>query len=1037
MKRLILLLTFATALFAIETGELSFYLIKEGRPLANQEVVIFKKASQQTASITGYMSKQAEFKTDSDGFVYTVLPVGSFQIQVIAKESGKPQAFVKKNFIIKKGQESQIIVSLKEDNTVAFEDDEAPKAAASDTNASEAVQKERGTLLLSLTSSENKKAIAAARVFVKGQTIDAKTDDKGFVELTLPAGEQVISVIHSDFSSQTLKVTVVPKESVNKFVEMSPASMELEEFVVLAPHVEGSVASVIAEERNSDAVGNVLGSEQFSKSGDSSAAAALKRVSGITIVGGKYVYVRGLGDRYSTVMLNKMHLPSPEPTKRVVPLDIFPTSVIKSIAIQKSYTADIPGSFGGGTVLIRSMDIPEDEGFVAASMSLYSNNSTGKEAVTNSDNSVPLPASVISASDNFRYIGGEPYTTAVRNNRSLNHQYTTLSPGTKFELSTGKSFDVTDNLKLGASATAFYKNTAESDDYLYNKYIYNINTQAVQFDSEVDAEVTTLNTQMGGMLNLGAQYYENNKIKYTFFTTNEYKDQTTLSHTDFSGATEDKDKTYYEYTEKSLTLHQLSGENEMRFSNSTDGYFDNLKIDWGVEQAEATRYEPGTVEYTYLYQDAGRNWDQKTWYYYFDLKDTVENYRADFTLPFEFNNNDNYTQMGVFIYNKRRDFDGRRFKLSDKDSSATGIDLTQDMDEIYDDPQGTGLYFESAYRPDDSYIATQDVTAFYIKQLLSVTQDIDLLVSLRQEASTQQLTNVKTGTPYAPLVTDDLFPGLGLTYRLNDEMQIRAAYSNTVSRPDFREFSPNRYLDPITENIVFGNPDLKATYITNYDLKYEWYFQSDEVISVALFDKEFVDPIETVVKVNAADGNTLEQTYRNAQSASSYGIEIDYRKRFGFLGSSFENLLFATNIALIKSKVKLDNDPNDPFVRDLTTKDRAMQGQSPYVVNLQLGYDDKEKGDSALFLFNQIGERIVILGTDKNEDQYQQPFAKLDFVTGWKLNNYYLKDSDFSYSVKFKASNLLDSEQKVTQGDLTTLSTKPGREFSLSLKIAY
>jgi outer membrane receptor protein involved in Fe transport len=209
------------------------------------------------------------------------------------------------------------------------------------------------------------------------------------------------------------------------------------------------------------------------------------------------------------------------------------------------------------------------------------------------------------------------------------------------------------------------------------------------------------------------------------------------------------------------------------------------------------------------------------------------------------------------------------------------------------------------------------------------------------------------------------------------------------------------------------------------------------MVSVALFGKEFTDPIETVVKVNAADGNTLEQTYRNAQSASSYGIELDYRKRFGFLGHGFDNLLFAANVALIQSKVTIENDPNDPFVSGLTTKDRPMQGQSPYVVNLQLGYDDKDKGDSALFLFNQIGERIVVLGTDKNEDQYQQPFAKLDFVTQWKLNNYYLKDSDFIYSLKFKASNLLDSEQTVTQGDLTTLSTKPGRDFSLSLKIAY
>ncbi|MDQ7068227.1 MAG: TonB-dependent receptor plug domain-containing protein [Sulfurimonas sp.] len=182
--------------------------------------------------------------------------------------------------------------------------------------------------------------------------------------MKLPIGEQMITIIHQDFSAQTIKVTVVSKELVSKLVELSPAAMELEEFVVLAPHVEGSVAASVAQERNSDSVGNVLGSEQFSKSGDSTVASALKRVSGITIVGGKFVYVRGLGDRYSTVMLNGLHIPSPEPTKRVVPLDLFPTSVVESITIQKSYTADIPASFGGGTVLIKTKEIPKDEGYI-------------------------------------------------------------------------------------------------------------------------------------------------------------------------------------------------------------------------------------------------------------------------------------------------------------------------------------------------------------------------------------------------------------------------------------------------------------------------------------------------------------------------------------------------------------------------------------------------------------------------------------------------------------------------------------------------
>ncbi len=1029
MKTLLILITFVTALLAADTGELSFYLMKDGKPLAEQETVIFKKAQQQTADVVGFSTRQASFKTDADGYIFAVLPTGSYQIQVVAKVDGKPKAFVKKNFVIKKDKESQIIVALNESNSVAFEDDEAPKAAAADNNVSETLAAKKGTVLLTLTSSEDQKPIADARVFVRGQSFDAKTDAKGFLALTLPAGEQTISVIHSDFSSQTLKVTVAADESMNKIVEMSPASMELDEFVVLAPHVEGSVASVIAEERNSDAVGNVLGSEQFSKSGDSSVASALKRVSGITIVGGKYVYVRGLGDRYSTVMLNDLHVPSPEPTKRVVPLDIFPTSVVESITIQKSYTGDLPASFGGGTVLIKSKDIPEgNDGYAALGMEVIMNSATGKEGTTNSDNPVALPESVISGGNT---VGSTAVTYDVINSRTLKHESATLNPGTKVELSAGKSFAVTDDITLGASGTVYYKNTAENDRTIYDKYFYDLNSKQVYHDNHTEADITTFNTELAGMVNLGMNYYGNNKIKYTFFTSQHISDTTTLSSIDYTGATEDREKTYYEYVEKGLMSNQLSGENELRFTNSTDGYFDNIKIDWAAENSTAKRDEPGTVEYNYLHQTSGLNWDRKNWYYYFLLEDTVDNYRADFTLPFVFNDNDNYTQAGVFIYNKSRNFDSRRFKMLSNNFN----DMPEDMDTIYD-KYASSLYFSASYRDTDSYEATQDVTAFYLKQLLSVTHDFDIVASVRQEDSRQQLTDAAAA--YAPLETSDLFPSLGLTYRFDDDdMQLRFAYASTISRPDFREFSNSRYKDPVTENIVFGNPDLKATYINHYDLKYEWYMNADEVFSLALFAKEFTNPIEKVIKLDDSQDNIFQETYQNADSATSYGVEVDYRKRFGFISESLDKLLFATNVALIQSNIKLNSDPNNAFTSRLTTTDRAMQGQSPYVVNFTLGYDDPDKGDSALLLFNQIGERIVSLGTDKNEDIYEQPFSKLDFVTQWKLNNYYLKDSDFTYSLKFKAQNLLDSSVEYTQGDLTTATTKPGREFSLSVKIAY
>ncbi len=1027
MRYILIVLLFLTSVYSADFGEISVVVIKDGKPLAKQELIIFKLINKENKKSLDLTNKVAAL-TDEDGYFYSKMQVGEYQIQLLAKENGIPQAFVRKNILVEANRESQVIVSLKKDNSLAFIDTEAPEnknITQADTNKTIAT----GVVLLTLSSTEDKKKVAGATIYVKGQSTEAKTDKNGFAELKLPVGEQIISVIHQDFSAQTIKVTVIAKDDVTKFVELSPAAMELAEFVVLAPHIEGSVAASISEERNNDAVGNVLGAEQFSKSGDSSVASALKRVSGITIVGGKYVYVRGLGDRYSTVMLNGLHIPSPEPTKRVVPLDIFPTSVVESITIQKSYTGDIPASFGGGTVLIKTKDIPKsDDGYASLGLELLVNDSTGKSVITNSDNFVPLPGSALIGGN---LVSGNAVTNDVLNNRSLNHENATIQPGKKVEISAGKSYQLSDDFSLGATGTFFYKNTSDSDHIDNKKYVYDLNSQEVALDVIVSTDIAKFNTEVGGMVNIGMDYFENNSIKYTFFTTEKTTDSTTLSSIDNTGALEDREKTYYEYVVSRLASHQLTGTNDLRFSDSTDGYFDNLKIDWAFENSQANRDEPGTVDYNYKHETSGLNWDKQVWYYYFILDDKVNNYRADFTLPFKLNDNDNYTKAGVFLYNKSRDFDSRRFYMG---SYLVNDLMPEDIDTIYN-KYANDLYFQSSFRDTDSYQATQDVTALYVKQLISVTHDLDIIASVRQENSSQQLTDAEA--VYAPLETSDLFPSLGVTYRFdNDDMQIRLAYATTISRPDFREFSNSRYKDPVTENIVFGNPDLKATYISHLDLKYEWYLSADEIFSVALFSKEFENPIEKVIKIEDGQQNTFLEKYENADSASSYGVEVDYRKRFGFIDESLDKLLFGTNVALIESTIKLNNDPNNEFTSRLTTKERAMQGQSPYVINLTLGYDDVDSGNSALFLFNQIGERIVSLGTDHNEDIYEQPFAKLDFVTKWKLSEKE-KDDWFSYSLRFKAENLLDSTQEFTQGDNTTSSVKPGRYYSLKFNMKY
>ncbi|MBD3825088.1 MAG: carboxypeptidase-like regulatory domain-containing protein, partial [Epsilonproteobacteria bacterium] len=563
MKYAILLIALISSLLAQGAGELSFYILKEGRALANQSVLIINQENK---------AKIGEYVSDSDGYLHALLPVGAYQLQVVAKDGKSAQAFVRKNFIIEANRESQIILSLKSDNSLAFTDVEAPKAA---TTAQAEVKKiENGTVQIALSSSEDKKPIEKARAFVKGMDVEMMSDAKGNILLTLPAGEHTLSIIHSDYSAQTVKVTVTAKENVMKFVELSPASMELEEFVVLAPNVEGSIASVVAEEKNSDSIASVIGSEQMSKQGDSNAASALKRVAGITLMGGKYIYVRGLGDRYSSTELNSMSLPSPNPIKRTVPLDMFPSSVIGSLQVQKSFSSDITGAFGGGYVNIRTKQT-KDEDYVKLKMGVNAHSTMGKEATSYQgsksdwsgyDSSYrPFSSTLNSAmtptlgqrqpSLSFTNSQMQDFTTS----RDLSPKKISVPMGREIGIEASQNLTISDDHEIGVLASYGYKNDAELREY--TSYDYLISSAGVMTptpDNTVTNNVYKDAIQHGGMLNISYSY-ENFDAKYTKLYVLNTLNQTRDAEGTFGENNSIEHQNYLEWQERELSIDQLSG----------------------------------------------------------------------------------------------------------------------------------------------------------------------------------------------------------------------------------------------------------------------------------------------------------------------------------------------------------------------------------------------------------------------------------------------------------------------------------------------
>ena len=347
-----------------QMGSLSVFVFAGGKPLANIEIVTDGTSS---------------YRTDSDGSRKIELSVGRHQVEIVGKnEEEENLGYIKRSIEIKEGKDTQFMARF-----ITNEDDLIMIDTPLDGRGSK-LDKSFGTAVLhgTILSSETGLPVLNARVFVKGTSEEARTNGDGYFQITVPAKVPVsISMVHSEYASHTLNdIYLMRIEHVAKEFNLPPASLELEEYVVLAPKVKGSIASIVAEEKETHSISNILSSEEFGKKGDSDAAGALKRVTGVTLVGGKDVYVRGLGERYSNIEMNSMPLPSPNPLKRAVPLDIFPAGAISSMKVQKSATADIPSSFGGGYIDIRTKDSSKDtDDYVKISVDAKANTDTGDE----------------------------------------------------------------------------------------------------------------------------------------------------------------------------------------------------------------------------------------------------------------------------------------------------------------------------------------------------------------------------------------------------------------------------------------------------------------------------------------------------------------------------------------------------------------------------------------------------------------------------------------------------------------------------------
>ena len=798
------------------------------------------------------------------------------------------------------------------------------------------------------------------------------------------------------------------------------------------------------EKRETASVSNVVGSEQFTRSGDSNIAESLKRVAGLSTVGGKFVYVRGLGERYSTTLLNGAILPSPEPINRVVPMDLFPTAILESVLVQKTYSAQYPSEFGGGVLQLRTKK-STDEFFWNVSSSL------GMTTDVNFEEGMTIPGGDIAwlgYDDGYRGIP-EALRTATEGDKELKRVSRFGGGGgyTSDELRTvGHSlrneylpqmedvpanYDFSTSLgnfhEIGSSGATFnylaaldYSNSWDQTEI--ERKTYKVNNEGLALDDDLVWNGTEHSIDMSGILTTAVDFNANHNVRLTSVVLRKTDDSVGFVEGDIAQEAYIR-RTELEWIERELFSNQLQGDHYFP-------EFNELVINWRYSDVKAERDSPDHRRYRYdlesdgLFQFSTRADGNVRRFSVLD--DNAEDFGLDATMVFDGPRNSIITaQAGMVINEKERDSEIRRYSFFDVGRRSRDQDLLRlSMEEIFVPGNIAPDAFElrELTRATDNYVARNESESWYVNGEVNFDDRLRLNGGVRLEEFQQSVNTFDLFRDFevnSRQDSEDVLPAFSATF-INNDHQFRLAYSETLSRPDFRELSPAAFTDPITGREVIGNPELKITSITNYDFRWEWYFGFSDYISFGVFYKEFENPIESII----LGGATGVQTFTNAKAGENQGIEWEMYKSLDFLGGIGEDFYVQSNVSFIDSSVEIN--PDDAGI--VTNLSRPLQGQSDWLFNFQAGYEPFT-GTTATLLYHYFGERITEVGIEGAPDLYEQPFGELNFVFIRELND--------NWKIQAKGRNLLDERSQITQGGLISTAYNKGRQFSFQVDYTF
>ena len=945
-----------------------------------------------------------------------------------------------------------------------------------------------GTIAGVLVDSETGETLIGANARIQDTAIGTATDIDGrFTIPNVEPGTYTLVFSYIGYNATTVRgVEVRAGETTRLELALTPESVALDEVVVEAAALENTEAALLRQRQKASSVSDAISAEAISRSGSSDAADAMEKVTGASVVGGKYVYVRGLGDRYASTQLNGTELPSADPDRKAVQFDLFPSNLLDNIVTLKTFTPDKPGNFSGGLIDIGTKRFPEaltfqvSASFSANTQATFSDGfltyeTGGTDWLATDDGTRDIPALL---SDRDIEI---PNEIPARTNPELAAELDAISDAFNDVMATSARtgpINQSYSLSLG-NQTGFLGNPL---GYIVGltygrsaSFYDNGRTERYQFAGQAADDLSptllfedsqgTLEASMGALGNVSYRLGRTNELGLNLVYTRTADSQARM----LAGQWEELEignpnrvfvNEALDFTERQLYSAQLRGEHYL------PGFL-KAQVDWTGSYAYTTQDEPDQRLFAYTmdidpaagdtsFITRSTNFLDPTRFFR-DLTEDSYNGKLDVTVPFrQWSGLGSQFKAGGAYQQASRDFNERIFQyvlsrdvqfegdpgayFSDRNMGVIDTTFRSNGDPRF----AFGNTVREASLPENNYEGNREVIAGYGMVELPLTRKLRVVTGARLETTYLEVVSdaasilLEDSNPDNDEQADqfqgeidevDVLPSLNAVYQLQDNMNLRAAATRTLARPTIREIAPFSSRDLTLGDFVSGNPNLDRTLITNYDLRWEWFARPGEIFAVSGFYKDMQDPIERVI----LDGNGA-QTFRNVERANVYGLELEGRSRLDRIHRALSDFSVGFNASFVRSEVNIDSlelairRESRPETGDT----RDLQGQSPYLINADLSYENYERGTTAGLFFNVYGDRLSRVSFGATPDVYEQTTPQLDFTFAQRVFD--------QWTIKFSAKNLLDADYEeayeFNDREFTYRSYERGRSFSLGISFS-